>query len=269
MSANPTSRLRAALLALGFACASLSFVPTAAIAAAAAAAAAHAPPPQNVLLRVQVGADGKVQGTPKSLDPNTLPVLVQSAQQVAGKLAFTPATKNGRAVASETTLVVTLGFEAKESGGYGISVLRALNGPSVVELGRAQPPKVPRSNGGLVVVGADLRADGTVDADTFQVEKAELRVPSEFDQAQYEKAARISLKDTRFMLDKVDGIETPSRISVAFMFNGGAAKRSVSNEAENREKDKEARETPPALTAVSRIDGVTLPKIDYTAPEKK
>jgi hypothetical protein len=269
MSANPTSRLRAALLALGFACASLSFGPTAAIAAAAAAAAAPAPPPQNVLLRVQVGADGKVQGTPKSLDPNTLPVLVQSAQQVAGKLAFTPATKNGRAVASETTLVVTLGFEAKESGGYGISVLRALNGPSVVELGRAQPPKVPRSNGGLVVVGADLRADGTVESDTFKVENAELRVPSEFDQAQYEKAARISLKDTRFMLDKVDGIETPSRISVAFMFNGGAAKRSVSNEAENREKDKEARETPPALTAVSRIDGVTLPKIDYTAPEKK
>jgi len=146
--------------------------------------------------------------------------------------------------------------------------MRALNGPSVIALGRAQPPKVPRSNGGLVMVGADLRADGTVDADTFKVEKVELRVPSEFDQAQYEKAARVSLKDTRFMLDKVDGIETPSRISVAFMFNGGAAKRSMSNDAENREKDKEARETPPALTAVSKIEGVTLPKIDYTAPAK-
>jgi hypothetical protein len=266
MSAPSSSRLRPALLALGLACATLAVAPMAALATEPAAAAAHAPPPQNVLLRVQIGADGKVQGTPKSLDPHAVPVVVQAAQQVAGKLSFAPATKNGRPVASETTLVVTLGFEAKEGGGFGISVLRALNGPSVVELGRAQPPKVPRSNGGLVMVGADLRADGTVDADTFRVEKVELRVPSEFDQAQYEKAARIALKDTRFLLDKVDGIETPSRISVAFMFNGGAARRSVSNEAENREKDKEARETPPALTAVSRIEGVTLPKIDYSAP---
>ena len=59
------------------------------------------------------------------------------------------------------------------------------------------------------------------------------------------------------------------RISVALVFNGGAAKRSVSNDSENREKDKEAREMPPALTAVSKIEGVTLPKIDYNAPEKK
>jgi hypothetical protein len=222
-----------------------------------------------VLLRVQVGADGKVQGTAKSLDPHALPVIVQAAQQVAGKLTFAPATKGGRPVASETTLVVTLGFEPQAGGGFGISVLRAQNGPSVVALGKAQPPKVPRTNGGLIVVGADLRADGSVDAETFKVEKAELRVPSEFDQSQYEKAARVSLKDTRFMLDKVDGIEIPSRISVALVFNGGAAKRSVSNDSENREKDKEAREMPPALTAVSKIEGVTLPKIDYNAPEKK
>ena len=52
------------------------------------------------------------------------------------------------------------------------------------------------------------------------------------------------------------------------MFNGGAAKRSLGDDAENREKDKEASATPPSLSATSRIEGVVLPKIDYTAPAK-
>ena len=263
MTQPSTSRLRSALLGLGAAFA------LAALAAplAAAPAAAHVPPPQTVLLRVQVGPDGKVlSATP--LPSETLPVVVQAAQNVATKLTFAPASKDGRPVQSETTLVLTLGFVPKEGGGYGVSLQRAVNGPNVVEIGRAQPPKVPRSNGGLILVGADLRADGTVDADSFKVEKVELRVPSEFDQAQYEKAARVSLKDTRFRLDKVDNVEIPARISVAYMFNGGAAKRSLSDDAENREKDKEASATPPSLSATSRIEGVVLPKIDYTAPAK-
>ena len=254
-------RPRAALLAVGLALAALAGTPAPVL--AAEPAAVHVPPPQNVLLRVHVNAEGKVVSS-SPLDENTMPVILQAAQQIASKLTFTPARKNGRATVSETTLVVTLGFEAQPAGGFGISLLRAQNGPSVVEIGKAQSPKVPKTNGGIVVVGADLRADGSVDIDSFKVEKVELRVPSEFDQSQYEKAARVSLKDTRFMLDKVDGIEIPSRIAVAFMFNGGAEKR------DERRGEGEAKEkpTPPSMTATSKIEGIELSKIDYTAPAK-
>jgi hypothetical protein len=53
------------------------------------------------------------------------------------------------------------------------------------------------------------------------------------------------------MLDKVDGIEVPSRISVPFQFNGGV---------------RPGQDGPvPSLTAVSRIEGIGLPKIDVAA----
>ena len=263
MTPNPTPRLRAGLLGLVLTCVGLAFG-AGPLAAAEPAKVPHVPPPQTVLLRVQVGADGKVLGA-KPLDPNAMPVIVQAAQGFANKLVFTPASKDGRPVPSETTLVLTLGFEA-QNGGFGVNLQRAQNGPSVVALGKANAPKTPRSNGAVIVVGADLRADGSIDIDTFKVEKAELRVPSEFDQSQYEKAARTSLKDTRFMLDKVDGIEIPSRLSVPFLFNGGAAKRPRGEREEDMAKDREP--ALPALSATSKIEGVVLPRIDYTAPPK-
>ena len=253
-----TELFRSTLAASGLALAACVFATTL---AAAEPATDHGPPPQTVLLRAQVGADGKVRSG-KPLDPKALPVLVQAAQEVAGKLAFTPARKDGRAVASETTLVLKLGFEPKAGGGYGIRLLRAQNGPSVLDVGRARPPRVSRSNGGLILVGVDLRADGSVDSESLKVEKIELRLPSEFDQAQYEKAARTSLEDTRFALDKVDGVEIPSRIELAYMFNGGPAKRPGRGKSEEPEKAPE----PPSLTATSKVAGVELSKIDYTAP---
>ena len=257
MNLLPTSRLRAALLApaLVIAVAGLGASPVFA-ADQAAAADARLPAPQMVLMRVQVGADGHVRSA-NLLDPSIVPAIGGAAQAVAKKLTFAPATKEGRPVPSETSLVVTLGFE-HQGAGFGIKLLRAQNGPSVVAVGKAQQPKTPKSNGAMVLVGADLRPDGSVDIESFKVERSELRVPSEFDQSQYEKAARLSLKDTRFMLDTVDGIGIPSRISVPFLFNGGAGKP----------REGEAPAPTPSLTATSRIEGIVLPKIDYTAPAK-
>jgi hypothetical protein len=255
----PIARLHQLLFALGMALAAPAF--------AAPAAAAKPPPPQSVALRVQVGADGKVASA-SALDPQAVPVLVQAAKEMAGKLSFSPARKDGRAVSSETTMVLSLGFEPKPEGGFGIRLLRAQNGPSVVDIGRARPPRLSSDNGGLVLVGVDLRADGSVDAASFQVEKVELRVPSGFDQAQYEKAARKSLEDTRFILDKVDGVDTPSRIELAFVFNGGPGKRAARGPEDERGEPEQASE-PPSLSATSKVAGVELSKIDYTAPEKK
>jgi hypothetical protein len=261
-----TASLRQVLLGLGFAAAVQA---SPALAAEAAATSAPAAPPARVLLRVGVGADGRVQSA-RSLDPKTPDAVVKAATEIAGKLQFTPASKDGRAIASETSLSMTLALVPRAGGGYGMSLRRAQNGPSLVQSGLFVP-KVGRENGGIVIAGADLLADGSVDMNTFKIEKTELRVPSSFAEKRFAEAARSMLKDARFMLDKVEGIEVPAHISMPMVFNGGAHapedKDPESGYGETRAKArKEEDESLPSLTAVSRIAGIALPKIDFVAP---
>lgn len=258
-----SARLRTLVLGLA-AAASLA---ASAAAADPAPAAASAPAPQTIALRVVIDATGKVQAA-QPLEATAVPALLQAAQEIASKLPFAPATKNGRPVPSETTLSLVLALEPRAGGGFGIALKRASNGPSLLEVGKAVDTKVSvRVNGGLIVVGVDLNPDGTPLMDTFKTEKVELRVPSSFAEERFLKAAETSLRSTRFQLDLVDGIGTPSRISVPFMFNGGPGKAKPGEEEEEA-KQKAAQKVPPALTAVSKIEGVVLPKIDYTAPAK-
>ena len=277
-------RLRHLLLGAGLAAAA-GFAPPASAADSTAAPAAgtatpatrSAPPPQYVRLRVSVGANGRVLGG-RSLDPATPVPLVQAASEIAGKLQFTPAMKGGQPVASETSLAMVLGMVPRPGGGYGLSLLRAQNGPSVVEA-HMDTPKVSREEGGVVVVGVDLLAGGVVDMKSFRHEKTELRVPSSFAEQRFLESARKSLKDAKFMLDKVDGIEVPARVSVPFQFNGGlraADLRGLEERDDYGTTGKRASPAPggtvdtdaPWVSAVSSIEGISLPKIDYRAPEK-
>jgi len=277
--------LRRLLLAAGFA-ATAVFLPGLAAAAgqadaagaAASPGARAAPPPQRVRLRVSVGANGRVLGG-RSLDPATPPPLVQAASEIATKLQFTPAMKNGRPIASETSLSMVLGMVPKGGGGYALSLLRAQNGPSVVEA-HMDTPKVSRADGGIVVVGVDLLAGGIVDMKSFRHEKTELRAPSSFAEQRFIESARKSLKDAKFLLDKVDGIEVPSRVSVPFQFNGGLRATDLRGLEERDEYGGTGKREAPApggavdteapwVSAVSSIEGISLPRIDYRAPETK
>lgn len=256
---SPFSRI--ALLSL------LVLSPAAATAGADAGAAAP-PRPQLVGLRVSVDAAGKVQSaTP--IDPAVLPALNSAAGEIARKLTFTPARKDGRAVASETTLSVTLALEPKANGQYGLVLRRAHNGPTLLAIGKSIPPRYQqgKENGALVVVGANLRADGSLDMDSLKTERMELRVPSTFAEARYLDVVKNSLQGSRFQLDKVDGVEIPSRLSIPFRFGGGPTKPKPGDEprrgaAPPREDDL------PALSAVSSIPGVELPQIRYEAPAR-
>ena len=257
------------LLAIGIA--TLALAGPAVAAEPAKTGAAAAPPAQQALLRVTVGADGRVQGA-RSLDPKTPAAVLQAATEIAGKLQFTPATKNGRATASETSLALTLALVPRAGGGYGMSLRRAQGGPSLVASGRLVP-RVGRDNGALVIAGADLLADGSVDMKTFKAEKTELRVPSSFAEQRFVEAARTMLKDARFLLDKVDGVEVPAHISMPMVFNGGPRRheREQGEGGEYGERpapmhlDTEEQDLP-SMTAVSRVEGISLPKIDYQAP---
>lgn len=230
--------------------------------------AGDAPRPQSISLRVVVDAAGKVQSaTP--LDSSLLPALNQAAGEVARKLTFTPARKDGRAVASETTLSVTLALEPKANGQYGLQLKRAQNGPTLLAVGKSIPPRYQqgKENGALVVLGANLRADGSIDMDSLKTERMELRVPSTFAEERYLEAAKNSLKGSRFQLDKVDGVEIPARLSIPFRFGGGPTKPKPGDQA-RRGKVTAPQSDLPALDAVSSIAGVELARIRYEAPAK-
>lgn len=263
-----SARLRNLSLGLALASVALASTGQAGLALAADPPVAAAPrPPQSVALRVVVDAQGQVQAA-QPLDAAMAPALLQAGTEIARKLKFTPATKDGRPVKSETTLSLVLALEPRAAGSFGIVLRRATNGPSLLEMGKSPKPNVGgRENGGLVIVGVDLRPDGTVDMETFKAEKVELRVPSSFAEERFVDSARNLLKGTRFQLDLVDGIGTPARISVPFQFNGGPGKRKPGEDEKDAEK-RAADTIPPGLTAVSKIEGVVLPKIDYTAPAK-
>jgi hypothetical protein len=231
-------------------------------------------PPQQVSLRVNVDAHGRVL-TARNLDPKTPAAVQVAAQEIASKLVFAPATRNGQPMASETSLSMTLALVPRATGGFGMSLRRAQNGPSVLSA-QIVTPNVSRENGGVVVVGVDLLPDGSPDMKTFRPEKVELRTPSSFAEERFVDAARTSLKDARFLLDKVDGIDVPSRLRIPFVFNGGL--REPRREEGLGERGRYGEQAPSAksadapqdealaLSAVSRIEGITLPRIDFVAP---
>ena len=252
---------RSALLSL----LALSPVP---VLAGADAGAAAPPRPQLIGLRVTVDAGGKVQSA-TAIDPAVLPALNSAAGEIARKLTFSPARKEGRAVASETTLSLTLALEPKANGQYGLALRRAVNGPSLLAIGKSIPPRYQqgKENGALVVVGANLRADGSLDMDSLKTERMELRVPSTFAEARYLEVVKNSLHGSRFQLDKVDGVEIPSRLSIPFRFGGGPTKPKPGEEPRRGAASVQESDLP-ALSAVSSIPGVELPQIRYQAPAK-
>ncbi len=241
---------------LVLACASAS-------AGAASAAAPDARPRSEVVaLRVDVGPDGHVLSS-KPLD-STLP-LNTIAQQYAAKLTLAPARKDGHAVASSTCLTLALVAAPRPDGSFGLHLNRAINGPCVVAVGKATPPKVAPEQGGLVVLGANLKEDGSVDAASISTVKTELRVPSMFDEARYVDAATKSLRASRFELDVVDGKPVPAHVSAPFRFGGGPVKPKRGEEESRRGGEAPPDDPMPSWNATSTVTGIELPKIDYAA----
>jgi TonB family protein len=223
--------------------------------------------PQFIALRVSVDAAGKVQAA-QPLDPQALPGLNRAAEEVARKLTFSPARKNGVAVPSETSLSLTLALEPRGDGQFGLQLKRAQNGPTLLAVGKTEPPKYQqgKQNGALVIVGVALKADGTPDMATLAKERMELRVPSAFAEARYLDTATKALRGSRFQLDKVDGVAIPAHISVPFRFGGGPAKPKPGEGESRRGHQAPVDMDLPSMNAVSTVAGIELARIDYTAP---
>lgn len=252
---NRLTRLLGIVSALAFASASAT-----ALAARPPADPAAPPPPQTIMLKVNVGADGKVlSATP--VDPNAAPALNQAAQAMALKLPFTPARKDGVAVPSQTHLSLLLALEPAGAGKYALALKRAHNSPGVARVGKMDPPKYP-GGGAVVVVAVTIDADGKPDMGTLATEGVQMRVPSKFAEARYVDAITVSVRGSRFLPDQVDGVAVASRVVLPYQFGGGASRRG--NDAED-ETPLVSPEDAPVMHAVSMVPGVELPKIDIKA----
>jgi hypothetical protein len=251
---------------LGLACA-LAFVGAPALAAKPTPDTVATPPPQTIMLKVAVGADGKVQSaTP--VDPDAAPALNQAAQGMAQKLVFSPARKNGVAVPSQTHLSLLLALEPAGVGQFALKLRRAHNGPGVVRVGKMEPPKYGRA---LAVVTVDIGADGVPDMGTLASERMELKTPSKFAEARYLDAIAVSLRGSRFEPDLVDGSPVASRVRLPYQFAAGGNGRRGDKEdkddknAKEDEKPSAGAEDTPVMHAVSTEPGIELPSIDIKA----
>lgn len=228
-----------------------------------------APRAQFIALRVELDAGGKVISA-KPMDSTVLPALNRAGEEIARKLVFTPARKDGRAVPSETTLSLTLALEPRADGQFGLALKRAQNGPSIVAIGKAGPIKFKqdKDNGALVVVGVDLKPDGSVDIASLKPERTEMRVHSSFAEKRYLDAISKSLRGTRFQLDKVEGIEVPAHVSAPYRFGTGPTKAVDPSDEPGRPGKPPEDMDLPSLNAKSLIPGIELPRIDFSAPAK-
>jgi hypothetical protein len=228
----------------------------------ASAQAAEPPRGETLNLRVSVDAAGKVaSATP--MDPAA--ALNAAAQAYAAKLVFTPAKKDGVAVPSQTCLTMRLEVDPRPDGRFGLKLRRAVNGPCVVLVGKADPPKLPREQGGMVVAGADLRADGSVEPSSVKIESMVMSVPSSFAEARYADFVEKSLRGTRFEVDTVDGAKVPTHVSMPYRFGRGAKKPPTGESRTEREQAMRAASGElQSVNAKSLQAGVELAKIDFS-----
>lgn len=247
-------------------CALVLVAPT--VVAADAPTGAAAMPPQMIALKVGVDAAGKVtSSTP--WDPQAAAGLNKIAEEFARKLVFAPARKDGKPVSSQTSLTLVLALEPVGEGRFAPKLKRAFNGPGLVHMGKMKPPEYQgRKGGALVVVGVNVGADGVPDASTQTTERMELRDPNKFAEARYLDAVSISVRGSRFEVDKVDGVAIASRVSLPYQFGGGAAKPKPGDDEGKRGGKPPVMDIAsiPIMTAVSAVPGVELAKVDYRAP---
>jgi hypothetical protein len=229
---------------------------------AASAQSADAPKGETLSLRVDLDAAGRVVAS-SPLDPAA--ALNAAAQAYAAKLVFSPAKKNGVGVPSKTCVIMRLEVDPRPDGRFGLKLRRAINGPCVLDVGKPDPPKVPRDQGGMAVAGADVRADGTVDADRIKIESMEMSVPSSFAEARYADFIHKSLRGSRFEVDTVGGAKIPTHVSMPYRFGRGAKKPPTGeSRAEREQAMRAAAGDLQSVNATSLQAGVELAKIDFS-----
>jgi TonB family protein len=183
---------------------------------------APAPPaPEKIVpIRVQLDAEGKIT---RAVPGNeSLPAeLNQGALEMARQLSFRPATINGVPTESETTVSLTIGFDKRPDGKYGLRLKHVSSGMTMQHI---KPPSFPREEqvrgiSGRVVAEFRLRPDGTVDLDSVKMDDVRVsRAAKGRAEANFRKAVREAMASLRFSLDTVAGRPVSLEARVPFFF---------------------------------------------------
>jgi TonB family protein len=249
-----------------------------------AASAATAPAAQEHTIGVRVGVDaaGKVVSAQPS-DPAAIAALNQAALEIARKLSFNPATKDGVAQPSEVSLFLQLVIEAKANRQFGIRLKKALTALDRSKSAPVIPPTYQQRDAkALVVVAVDVRADGTVDPDSIKPVRMQLKVPSKFAEARYLDAIGASLRDSQFIVDTVGGVAVPARLTLPYKFGGGGGRGRPQTERKastpssvdtglpaGDDKNEAPGEPPPEAKVESLLPNVILPTLRQPVAAQK
>jgi TonB family protein len=217
---------------------------------------------QSVAVQVQIDANGKVKSAQVVPDPTVPAALNRVATELALKLGFVPAKKAGQAVPSESVLFLVLAIEPRSDGTFGIRLKQASNGPMVVHMGKIYLPKYQArgDRGATLVVGVSLGADGVPAMESFKAESVMMRSPSKFAEARYLDAIATSLRNTRFRVDKVDGVAIPTYVRLPYQFDGGGEK------LDGKTGQPAKQSSPPGMEERSEQQGVELPRVVFNVP---
>lgn len=178
------------------------------------------PAPEKIVpIRVQLDAEGKIT---RAVPGNeSLPAaLNQGALEMARQLSFRPATINGVPTESETTVSLTIAFDKRPDGKYGLRLKRVSSGMTMQHIGPTHFPREEQLRGisGRVVAQFRLRPDGTVDPDSVTMDDVRVsRAAKGGVAANFRKAVRESLTSVRMNLDTVAG--KPVRLEATITFN--------------------------------------------------
>ncbi|HMB56750.1 MAG TPA: hypothetical protein VKM35_06035 [Arenimonas sp.] len=188
------------------------------------------------------------------------PAILQAVREMAGKLAFTPATVNGKAVASETTLTMTVVFDKQADGSFRLRLKDADTGAAAKE---AVAPLYPSTAlrydlSARILVQLDIAADGSIDPEKVQMLRTDISTVGHGMEAKFRNAVRDVLPQWHYATDVVDGHAMPALQLVPVTF--------CSKKPSCKFIDGLGDAAMPALPAAALPAGVVLAKVNFAHP---
>lgn len=169
--------------------------------------------------RVGIGADGLVRTATPTND--TLPPAVnRAAAGLTRQLRFAPARVDGRPATSETTVILTVRFEAQPGGGYRLALRSARQSLQGLEMPAPPYPSAASAQdvGARLITFLAVQADGRVDPDRSRVETLTLSRPQPALERDFREAVLQTVRRWRFAVDTVDGRPVPANVHLPTNF---------------------------------------------------
>lgn len=169
--------------------------------------------------RVGVDANGQVR-TALPTNAALPPEVNRAAAGLTRQLHFEPARVDGRAVASETTVSLTVRFLAQPGGGYRLALHAARQTLQGLDMPAPPYPATASAQdvGARVVTFLAVDAQGKVDMTHSRIESLTLTRPQPELERDFRDAVLQTVRHWRFGMDTVDGRPQPANVHLPTNF---------------------------------------------------